>query len=694
MSNSRDASVQNFFGGNVQRDASFDCIVGKQIHAIRMTTSTIGKIANDSASAAEAAANAAEAASLAREAAEGTATETNVILASIKEINRKLDTMAEQQKQEEQEAIASALSLVYQTICGSGNNLQHPSWGSTNEVVLRVGPRSSQRLLLGHNDDPTIPPAATTALPNPRMISNAICQGQSMPSSAKLSDITWAWGQFLDHELIIIPHQSASTGYPENPEHLDIQTPSIEEDPAELFPDRTIPFVRSAFVLLEDGDDERGRMGRRRDNLNEQSSFINASSVYGSTTTRAYALRRLDGSGKLKTSLANNGEVLPPRNEPQRNLFPPMSSRGLPNATPPGEETPSRFFLCGDIRSNEHPLLTSIHTLLVREHNRLCDEIIRGNNQQQQLLSSSSDEMIYQQARRLVTGIIQAITYNEFLPALIGTPPLSPPQQTQEGDSSRGSSSSSSFYDPSINATISNEFATVGFRIGHTMVSGSLAVAQGNASSSSGDNQKAAAVRLVPLRDVFFDPTFIQNNGCDRVLLGARNHLAQEIDGILVEDLRSFLFGSPSSSMMHDLASLNIQRGRDHDIGSYNDLRKAYGLSRISSFAELPTGQITKDKLERLYAASGGGGVDDIDAWIMGIVETHLPATNVGPLFYRILSEEFTRICRGDRFFYLHNDALTDTEKQFIHNTTLADLLERNTQYSLNEIGENAFYCQ
>ncbi len=71
------------------------------------------------------------------------------------------------------------------------------------------------------------------------------------------------------------------------------------------------------------------------------------------------------------------------------------------------------MFLAGDIRANEQVGLTSVHTLFMREHNRLAD-LIKAVD------PGLSDEDIYQKARKIVGAQMQIITYNEFLPALLG----------------------------------------------------------------------------------------------------------------------------------------------------------------------------------------------------------------------------------------------------------------------------------
>ena len=55
--------------------------------------------------------------------------------------------------------------------------------------------------------------------------------------------------------------------------------------------------------------------------------------------------------------------------------------------------------------------LMSVHTLLVREHNRIA--AFFGKRTQW------NPERIYQEARKIVGAILQYITYNEFLPLIL-----------------------------------------------------------------------------------------------------------------------------------------------------------------------------------------------------------------------------------------------------------------------------------
>lgn len=283
-------------------------------------------------------------------------------------------------------------------------------------------------------------------------------------------------------------------------------------------------------IALDRSDYEVDNSGIRQQ-MNSISAFIDASNVYGSDKERASALRTLDGTGRLKTS---PGGLLP------------FNTAGLENA--PSAFAPN-FFLAGDIRANEQAALASVHTLFVREHNHWAQQLAMAD-------SELTGEDFYQMAKVIVTGEMQAITYNEFLPLLLGNDALPP---------YRG-------YNRQVNPGIANCFSTAAFRLGHSMLSTTLLrVNRAGAESAHGH---------LSLADAFFDPSILTDQGgIDEILRGLSQQVCQNIDNLVIDDVRNFLFGAPGASGF-DLASLNIQRGRDHGLANYNDTRQAYGLPR------------------------------------------------------------------------------------------------------------------
>ena len=70
-------------------------------------------------------------------------------------------------------------------------------------------------------------------------------------------------------------------------------------------------------------------------------------------------------------------------------------------------------FDSGDTRANENLLLTSMHLIWARHHNYLAEQL-------QALNPDWDDETIFQEARRILAAQLQHVTYNEFLPILLG----------------------------------------------------------------------------------------------------------------------------------------------------------------------------------------------------------------------------------------------------------------------------------
>jgi hypothetical protein len=371
-----------------------------------------------------------------------------------------------------------------------------------------------------------------------------------------------------------------------------------------------------------------------RQQVNIISSFIDGSVIYGSDLARANTLRTFKG-GTLATSTGD---------------LPPLNTLGLPNANDAGILSDNQLFLVGDVRGNENPELTAVQFLFVREHNRLAAEIAIQN-------PKWTDEQVYQAARKIVIAELQVITYKEFLPALLGDSALTP----YKG------------YKPNINPGIANEFSTGAFRIGHTLINNDIEFL---------DNDGNPMRDELPLLEAFFNPTELKKWGPDPVLKYLASDNAQEVDLKLIDDLRNFLFGPPGAGGL-DLASLNIQRGRDHGLADYNATRKSYGLAPVTSFAQITSDTDVQQKLQQLY-----GSVNNIDLWVGGLAEDHVAGSSVGSLFRAIIAKQFENLRDGDRFWY--ERTFSGTALQNLENTRLKDVIERNTW--LTGLQDNVFF--
>src|SRR5439155_9096179 len=146
---------------------------------------------------------------------------------------------------------------------------------------------------------------------------------------------------------------------------------------------------------------------------------------------------------------------------------------------------------------------------------------------------------------------------------------------------------------------------------------------------------------------------------------------AQKIDNNIVPELQNFLFGPPGSGGF-DLASLNIQRGRDHGLADYNTTRAAYGLPRVKLFSDITANKDVQLKLKSLY-----GTVDNIDLWVGALAEDHVAGGSVGPLIQKIVTDQFQRVRDGDRLWF--ENLYKGADLSALENTTLAQIIGRNT---------------
>jgi len=501
------------------------------------------------------------------------------------------------------------------SIDGVGNNEDNIQMGAAFSQLVRTMSASYSDGVLA---------LAGADRPSARAVSNAVnAQDDLVPNPDGASDFLWQWGQFVDHDIDL-------TDGADPPEPANIAVPA-----GDLFfdPDDTgtqvIPFNRSVY------DSSSGTSANNpRQQINEITAWLDASNVYGSDEERASALRTNDGTGKLKTSAGN---------------LPPFNTAGLPNAGGPSDT----LFLAGDVRANEQVGLTAMHTLFVREHNRIANRLAREH-------PDWEGDRIYERARAIVGAQIQFITYNEFLPALLG----------------RNALSSYDGYRPDVNAGITNEFSGAAYRLGHSMLSPVLL-------RLNADGNVIAAGNL-ELRDAFFAPQRIINEGnIAPVLRGLANQVCQRIDTKIVDDVRNFLFGEPGEGGF-DLAALNIQRGRDHGLPGYNDAREALGLGRVRDFSGVTSDREIQERLASVYES-----VDDIDMWVGGLAEDPVQGSQLGELFHTMVKRQFEALRDGDRFWYERN--LSRDDRRDVENTRLSDIIRRNTSIG-NELQDDVFH--
>lgn len=500
----------------------------------------------------------------------------------------------------------------YRSIDGTGNNLADAELGSTDEPLLRLATAE-------YGDGVSTP--AGDDRPSAREISNVVSdQVTTDPSSAGLSDATWLWGQFIDHDISI-----TEGAEPTEPFNIPVPAGDPDFDP---FATGAVEIGLNRSVFVEGLEP--------REQINQITAWIDGGMVYGSDPERANALREFEG-GRL---LLTDDDLL---------IF---NEAGLPNAGITGTpEEQAQLFLAGDVRANENSALAAMHTLWAREHNRIADQLAYEN-------PDLTDEQLYQQARELVIAEIQVVTYNEFLPALLGDDAIA--EYTG--------------YDSSVDPTIATEFSTAAYRFGHSLLSDTLLRLDSDGSESDAGH--------LELKDAFFNAQHVVDEGIDSLLRGVTVQAANEVDPQVVDGVRNFLFGPPGAGGF-DLASLNIQRGRDHGLADYNQTRTELGLDPVSDFDDITSDIAVQDQLRSLY-----GSVDNIDLWVGGLAEDHVDGSSLGETFRTIIADQFSRLRDGDRFWY--ENILDSDEIQEVESTTLADVIERNTD--IDGLQDNVFF--
>ena len=561
---------------------------------------------------------------------------------------------------------AEEISSNIQAIGGRCNNINNPILGTINRPYRRLLPACDRDIINTRNTLLSIgrdgnhgnggnsgshesqsneesgnirqwqsPPAGSVQCNTGRILPNTRLVSRTFHSNADVTTNTdqffTMFGQFVCHDFILTTTQNAVT---------DCCTSTSQSDYVNCLP-IIVPPGDSFFNNNQCLDFKRATVfcnqaGQSRRHINQLTAYIDAGNIYGSDDKTATALRFLSG-GLLK-------DTTPGRLLPKISLVTGGTSK----------------FTAGDGRATENPALATVHTIFLREHNRMATLIAQRN-------PSLTDDQIYSQARRIVTAEYQNLVFSEFLPVLIGTSNLFPSgdQQTRYKDNE----------DPSV----ANELSAAVFRFGHTLVNGFF---------SQNDPLTGQSLGGYLLRTSNNNESTYSSSpdlGMTSIAKGMTIQAAQAYDHFMTSELTNFLYASATNSFAFgsDLAARNIQRGRDNGLSPWVHYRKVCAGSAPRSWNSRPD-DISADnwsKLQALYQK-----VEDIDLFTGTLAEKSVNKGTLGVTAACLVADQFKRLIEGDRYFFAHQGDVgarfNRAQISALKNVRMFDILCLNTNIS------------
>ncbi|XP_034665646.1 chorion peroxidase [Drosophila subobscura] len=534
----------------------------------------------------------------------------------------------------------------YRRSTGVCNSKEHPRTFGASMVPYR-------RMVAPDYSDGIAAPRTSHAgrLPPARLVSLKIHRS-SYETDSNFTVMLAVFGQFMDHDITATSLTTSEEG-----ESINCCVAATREQHPGCFPVKILPddpyykrynvtcmnFVRSAPAPM-------GRFGPRMQ-LNQATAFIDASVVYGNLEQRQNQLRSFI-NGTLRMFLTDDGrELLPISANPADGCNRVQMTR-----------LGKYCFESGDDRANENLLLTSMHLLWARHHNNLARSLHEVN-------PHWDDERIYQESRKIVGAQMAHITYNEFLPVLLGrnltrAKGLLPSSHNLEEPDS---------YDPQVDPSIANCFAAAAFRFAHTLLPGLFNVSR--------DNSTPEAMEL---HKMLFNPFSLWNeHGIDHALYTAANTPVMRVDRFFSLEVTQKLFeGNPDDPVPLcglDLVSLNIQRGRDHGIPAYPVFRRHCRLPPVDTWEQMAQAvdNSTLASIKQIYESP-----QDVDVYTGAVSEPPLEGAIFGPLLSCMVSDQFLRLKLGDSHWYerkIGPQRFSKGQLAEIYKTSLAAIICRNS---------------
>uniref|UniRef100_A0A8D0G1L8 Eosinophil peroxidase n=1 Tax=Sphenodon punctatus TaxID=8508 RepID=A0A8D0G1L8_SPHPU len=544
----------------------------------------------------------------------------------------------------------------YRTITGDCNNRRNPTLGASNRPYVRWLPAE-------YEDGVSLPHGWTDGLrhsgfpfPLVRAVSNEIVRfpNEDLTLDQQRSLMFMQWGQFIDHDMDFSPSTPAKVTFSSG---VDCEKSCAKEPPC--FPIKIppndpriknqsdcIPFIRSAPACTGGT--------AIRNQINALTSFLDASMVYGSEVPLAERLRNRTnqlGLMAVNQKFMDGGLALLPFDNMEKDPCV-LTNRTL--------NIPC--FIAGDSRANEMPELTSLHTLFVREHNRLAVNLKRLNPQ-------SNGEKLYQEARKILGAMTQIISFRDYLPLLLGRSSFWKSLPRYRG------------YNDSVDPRIASIF-TMGFRFAHASIQPFVFRLDHRYQLLKGNGK-------IPLGQEFFAMwRIVKEGGIDPILRGLMANQAKLMkqNQMVVDELRDRLFQQVRRIGL-DLPALNMQRGRDHGLPGYSAWRRFCGLSQPRNEDELArvlNNRELANKFIKLY-----GTPDNIDIWVGALAEPFVYNGRIGPLLACVIGNQFRKLRDGDRFWWENSGVFTLQQLNALRKISLPSIICDNTH--ITEVPKNSF---
>lgn len=477
-------------------------------------------------------------------------------------------------------------------------------------------------------------------LPNPRKISMVLRAFRPPRLSDKFTELYTTLGQYFSHDMSLTPDAVGKACTPVKHACFRSWETNMKLGCRPIYNEEKkscIPMKRSATLCDKVSP------------VNEATSFIDASPVYGSNLKDMKLLR--------------NGHRLR-----VNNLFKDLNGMAyLPFLKDRRETCAGQHpcFLAGDRRASVAPLLAMLHTIFMREHNRIADHFKSNTH-----VYFWTDDRIFAETRKIIEAMHQQLAYEHYLPHMVGR--------------YLGSKINRDWTVRNTPSGSSNAFTHAAFRLAHCNINPMVRLRFHKGAGMGWRNEDR------PIHHHFWRPDKIIQMGMDAIINGVQHQRMKDgaPHNIIAKPFTEHLFTEKLNGVAADLLALDIARGRDVGLKPYLHWRRFCRLPRADSWKALRRIWMITDKqfqgVKNLYVDPGS-----VDLFLGGMIEKPIPGALVGPTFRCLIGRQFLLTKNHDYYFYLRYDQRVARVLYPVKPVLMAHLLCRNS--GIKEVRRNPF---